>query len=130
VIPIGPNLDEQIAAAELRIKARKQRLAGEAQLLRAAAKHQLTSPSALLLAVGIGFVVGRVTEGPRVPGQSRLGRIWSSVSDSVKAALNVMQTPSLMWLARLLGRSSGAPPSEEAVDRPPVSASSLNIPIV
>jgi hypothetical protein len=35
-----------------------------------------------------------------------------------------------MWLARLLGRSSGAPPSEEAVDRPPVSASSLNIPIV
>ena len=129
MIPIGPDLDEQIAAAELRIKARKQKLAGEAQVLRVAAKHQLTSPSALLMAVGVGFVVGRVTESARAPGQSRLRRIWSSVSDSVKAALNVMQTPSLMWLARLFGRSSGSTPSEDAVDRP-ISASSLNIPIV
>jgi hypothetical protein len=123
------DLDEQIAAAELRIKARKQRLAGEAQLLRTAAKHQLTSPSTLLLALGVGFVIGRVTESAQAPGQSRLRRIWSSVSESVKAALSVMQTPSLMWLARLFGRGSGSTSSEDAVDRP-ISASSLDIPIV
>ena len=126
---IGPDLDEQIAAAELRIKARKQRLASEAQLLRMAAKRELTSPPALLLAIGVGFVVGRVTEGARAPGQSRLRRIWSSISESIKAALSVMQTPSLMWLARLVGRNSGSTPGEHPAERP-VSASSLNVPIV
>jgi hypothetical protein len=129
VIRIVLDLDEQIAAAELRIKARKQRLVSGAQLLRTAAKHQLTSPSTLLLALGVGFVIGRVTESTEAPGQSRLRRIWSSVSESVKAALSVMQTPSLMWLARLFGRSAGSTPSEDAVDRP-ISATSLNIPIV
>jgi hypothetical protein len=129
VIRIVLDLDEQIAAAELRIKARKQRLASEAQLLRTAAKHQLTSPSTLLLALGVGFVIGRVTEGARAPGQSRVRRIWSSVSESVKAALSVMQTPGLMWLARLFGHRSGSTPGEDAIDRT-ISASSLNIPIV
>jgi hypothetical protein len=129
VTRIGLDLDEAIAAAELRIKAREQRLAGAAQSLRTAAKHQLTSPSALLLAIGVGFAIGRVTEGTRAPGQSRLRRIWSSVSESVKAALSVMHTPSLIWLARLFGRSSASTAGDDAADRP-VSASSLNIPIV
>jgi len=129
VTRILPDLDEQIAAAELRINARKQRLASGAQLLRRAARHQLTSPSTLLLALGLGFVIGRVTEGARAPGQSRLRRIWSSVSDSVKAALSVMQTPSVLWVARLFGHSSESTPSDEAPDRP-ISASSLDIPIV
>ena len=129
MIGIGLDLDEQIAAAELRIKARKQRLASEAQLLRTAAKHQLTSPSALLLAVGVGFVVGRVTESAGAPGESRLRRIWTSISDSVKAALGVMQTPGLLWLARLFGHSPRSASADVAVDSP-LPASSLNIPIV
>jgi len=126
---IGLELDEEIAATVVRIKARKQQIAGAAQILRAAARHQLTAPSTLLLAVGVGFVVGRVTERARAPGQSRLRRIWNTISESAEAALGVMQAPSLRWLLQLFGRSSGSASAQDAGDRP-ISASSLNIPIV
>jgi hypothetical protein len=129
VIRIGRDLDEQIASVELRIKARERRLAGVAELLRTAARHQLTSPSVLLFAVGAGFVVGRVTEGARAPGQSRLHRIWTSLSDSVRAALGVMQTPGLMWLARLFGRSAASTHTAN-VDEGPLSMRSVQDPAV
>jgi len=105
VSEFGARLEEDIAAAELRIHRRKRLLLAEAERAKAAFGSSLTSPSALLFAVGVGFTVGRITEGERRPGQSRLSRIWTAISGGVSAALQVMRAPSLIWLARLFGSS-------------------------
>jgi len=103
------DLDEQIAAAERSIEEHKQRVLADAKLLKRAARRELTSPAALLLAAGIGFALGRITEGTRTPGQTRLARVWIALSSSVKTALRLVQTPSLVWLARWLGTERGDP---------------------
>ena len=97
------DLDEQIAAAERSIEEHKQRVLADAKLLKRAARRELTSPAALLLAAGVGFALGRITESAQAPGQSRSARIWMSISGGVKAALSVVRTPGLVWLARLVG---------------------------
>ena len=117
----GARLEEDIATAELRIHRRKRLLLAEAERARLALRSSVTSPSALLLAVGVGFTLGRITEGERRPGQSRLSRIWHGVSGSVRAALHLTRTPSLVWLARLFGAASSVPDQHTAAeDFPPV----------
>jgi hypothetical protein len=105
----GPDLDQQIAAAERSIEQRTQRLLADAKLLKRAARRELTSPALLLFAAGVGFTLGRITEGRRAPGQTRLARVWIAVSSSVRTALRLVQTPSLVWLARWLGTERGDP---------------------
>jgi hypothetical protein len=103
------DLDEQIAAAQRRIEEHKQRMLADAKLLKRAARRELTSPAALLLAAGVGFALGRITESAQAPGQSRSARIWMSTSGGVKAALRVVRTPGLVWLARWLGTERAGP---------------------
>lgn len=103
MIPIGSDLDQKIAATERSIEHQKQRVLAHAGMLERAVRRELTSPAALLFAAGVGFALGRITEGTRAPGRTRLARIWTSISGGVKAALNMVQTPSLVWLARWFG---------------------------
>jgi len=115
----GARMEEDIAAAELRIHRRKRLLLAEAERAKAALRSSITSPSALLLAVGVGFTVGRITEGERRPGQSRLSRIWTAISGGVRAALQVVRAPTLVWLVRLFG--TGKPDRSAAPEEfPPV----------
>jgi hypothetical protein len=115
----GAGLEEDIAAAELRIHRRKQLLLAETEKAKAAVRSNVTSPSALLLAVGVGFTAGRITEGERRPGQSRLSRIWTAISGGVRAALQVVRAPTLVWLVRLFG--TGKPDRSAAPEEfPPV----------
>lgn len=117
----GTRLDADISAAELRIQQRKRLLHTEAERAQAALRSTVTSPSALLLAVGAGFTIGKLTEGQRAPGESRLARIWTAVSGGVGAALQVVRAPSLIWLAGLFGsrpEPEGEPPASP--DLPPV----------
>jgi hypothetical protein len=107
------ELDARIAAAERRIAVHREQLVSDMQSLRAAARKQLTTPSALLFAVGIGFTIGRIVQRPGLPGQSRLARIWATLSESVKAAAGILQTPTVLWLVRLFsGQRSTAASSE------------------
>ena len=115
----GAHLEQDIAAAELRIHRRKRLLLAEAERAKSALRSSITSPSTLLLAVGVGFTLGRITEGERRPGQSRLSKIWLAVSGGVRAALQVVRMPSLIWLARFFG--TGRPDRSAAPeDFPPV----------
>ena len=117
------DLNGQIAATELRIKARKQRMTNELLALRETARNGLTSPSTLLFAAGAGFVLGRITDRARAPGESRLSRTRIAVSDAVKGALGLLQTPAFLWIARLFGNRDGAADRAQG-------AASLDLPAV
>ena len=125
MIPIDRDLDEEIATVELRIHQRTLRVLAKGRRVGTALQRGLTSPQVLLLAAGIGFAIGRITEGNGVPGRTRLSRAWFSISQSVKAALAVVRAPAFLWLARLFGDQrpeqsrmavvrSGADPSSAA----------------
>ena len=95
------SLDEEITAIELRISQRKRLIATDVDEVGSALRNGVTSRTALLLAVGLGFAVGRMTDGKAAPpGQARAGRLLSIV-EGVRAALKV--TPTLVWAARLFG---------------------------
>ena len=117
------DLEEDIAAAEFRIQRRKELLLAEVDKARTALRSSVTSPSALLLAVGIGFTLGRITQGERGPGQSRLSKAWLAVSGGVKTAAQLVRAPSLVWIASLLGTAkpkSDVQPATPPEDFPPV----------
>ena len=61
------NLDEEIATLELRISQRKRLIATDADKLGSVLRNGVTSPTALLLAVGTGFALGRITGGKVAP---------------------------------------------------------------
>jgi hypothetical protein len=103
MIPIDRDLDEEITAIELRIHQRTLRVLAKGRRVGTALQRSLTSPAALLLAVGTGFAIGRITEVPGASGQTRLARAWFSISQGVRAALAVVRAPTFVWLARLLG---------------------------
>jgi hypothetical protein len=105
---LDSDLDEQVAAAERRIEQRRRRVLADTRLLKRAARRELTSPPALLFAAGVGFALGRITERARAPGQTRLSRIAASIASATKAALSVVQTPSVVWLARWFGTERSA----------------------
>ena len=95
------KLDEEIAAIELRISQRKRLIATDVDKAASALRNGVTSPTALLLAVGIGFVLGRMTDGKIAPaGQARAGRLLSIV-EGARAASKLIGTPTLVWAARL-----------------------------
>ena len=103
------NLDEEIATVELRISQRRRRAAAEVDGVASALRSGVTSPTALLLAIGIGFGLGRMTNGKIAPaGHARAGR-FLSIFEGVRAALKVIRTPALVWATRLFAarRSAG-----------------------
>jgi hypothetical protein len=119
MIPIDRDLDEEITAIEVRIHQRTVRVLAKGRRVGTALQRSLTSPAALLLAVGTGFAIGRITEGPGASGQTRLARAWFSISQGVKAALTVVRAPAFVWLARLFGTTpspaqSGSTPALRA----------------
>lgn len=99
-----PNLDEELDAVGLRIRQRKTLIAAEIDGVASALRDNVTSSTALLVAVGVGFALGKVSDGKAArPGQARAGQRLLSVVDAVRAALKVIRTPTLIWAARLLG---------------------------
>ena len=98
------NLDAEIATVGLRIGQRKRLIAAEVEGVASALRDNVTSSTALLVAIGVGFALGRVSDGKAAqPGQARAGQRLLSVVDAVRAALKVIRTPTLIWAARLLG---------------------------
>jgi hypothetical protein len=103
MIPIDRDLDEEITTVELRIHQRTVRAIATGRRVGTVLQRSLTSPAVLLFAAGIGFTIGRMTEGNGAPGRSRLARALFSISQGVRAALAVVRAPTFVWLARVLG---------------------------
>ena len=106
MIPADRDLDDEITATELRIHQRALRVLARGGRVGTALQRSLTSPAALLLAAGIGFAIGRITDGNNAAGHSRLARAWFSISQGVSGALAVVRAPTFVWLARLLGTAT------------------------
>jgi hypothetical protein len=116
MIPIDRDLQEEIRTLELRIRQRTLRVVAKARRAGEALQRGLTSPAVLLLAAGIGFAIGRITEGNSASGQTRLARAWVSIYQGIRAALAVVRAPPFVWLARLFGTHQQQPDESQ---RPP-----------
>src|SRR5262249_39840858 len=111
----------------LRIGQRKRLLATEVDAVSSALRDKLrdnaTSSTALLVAIGVGFALGRVSDGKAAPpGQARAGQRLLSAVDAVRAALKLIRTPTLIWVARLFGArhaADGASTSQRAQRQSP-----------
>jgi hypothetical protein len=110
------NLDEEIATIELRINQRKRLIATDVDQVTVALRNGVTSRTALLVAAGIGFALGRITDGKAAPaGRARAGRLLSIV-EGVRVALKLIRTPALVWAARLFdARHSAGGASKQPV---------------
>ena len=105
---IGPRigseaLEGQIMRAELQFQHRRRRISTSAAKLEQSIRRQLTSPAALLLAGGLGFVVGDLVvcnattlnraADSRVPGNHFFARALSiiAVARSLRTAIHTMR---------------------------------------
>jgi hypothetical protein len=94
-------LEGQIMRAELRFQDRRRRIRAGADKLERDVRRQLTSPCALLLAGGLGFVAGdlaaRDCSDSRLPGSDFFTRAVSiiAVVRSLLTSIQAMQRPAV-----------------------------------
>jgi hypothetical protein len=98
---ISKNLDDKIAATERSIATRRVDVLSNVGKIVTVLHRALGSPAMMLLALGVGFTIGRITEGERSKRTSRTARAWQGLIGGVRAGLKVIRAPTTVWLARL-----------------------------
>lgn len=94
------SLTAQIRAAELRIVLREQRLGASAVTLINKIHQELTAPSTLLLAVGIGFIVGELSRRQTTNNRGETaGKQRTTGTAPLKAALNLITSVRTLYKA-------------------------------
>jgi hypothetical protein len=113
-----PNADAEIALLQRRIRLHRLALTLSLDATKQAFRERLSSPFALIGAVGAGFVIGNMTKHSE-PGQpsgaaSGLRGLWNVLKQSAQTALRFAQSGPVMWIAsHLSARADDAEPPPE-----------------
>ena len=116
-----PNLDLEIASAEVRIEYHRRQLHRRMDTVRQAARFRVASPAVLLTAVGAGFLLGALSKrGPRSGRASAGGGLWRTLTAGLTTALKFARTGPVVWLASTIGASRARKQQPTYVERPPI----------
>jgi hypothetical protein len=122
-----PNSDAEIARLQRRIRLHRLALTLSLDATKQAFRERLSSPIALVGAVGVGFALGSITKRsePQQPSRaaSGLSGLWGVLKESAQTALRFAQSGPVMWLASHLSARTAEPEpprpqTEEVFTRP------------
>lgn len=127
-------LTDEIKDAEWQVIKRQQLIDVRAHTLARKIKQQMTEPVSLMLAGGIGFIIGELTK--RQPSKARVTVVKerrTETASPLKAAMNLFTSLQtlytalpLAWFMKSLHRSSAAVQASETPRQKPISKAILN----
>jgi hypothetical protein len=122
-----PNADAEIVLLQRRIRLHRLALTLSLDATKQAFRERLSSPIALVGAMGVGFLLGSITKHRELGQPSRaasgLSGAWDVLKQSAHTALRFAQSGPVMWLvshlsARTAEQEPPPPQAEEAFTAP------------
>jgi len=93
------SLRAQIRAAERELMNRQQRVGVRTATLVRNIHQQVTAPATLLLAGGIGFILGELTQRQSAKSRSAAGKLRTTETTPLRTALNLMTSIHTLYTA-------------------------------
>jgi len=93
------SLKAQIRAAERELMNRQQRVGVRTATLVRNIHQQVTAPATLLLAGGIGFILGELTQRQSAKSRSAAGKLRTTETTPLRTALNLMTSIHTLYTA-------------------------------
>lgn len=93
------SLTAQINAAERQVLNRRQEVGIRTAALVRKIRHQMTAPATLLLAGGIGFMIGELTKRPTAKFRGTVDKPHTAETTPLRIALNLMTSARTLYTA-------------------------------
>ena len=93
------SLRAQIRAAERELLNRQHRVGVRTATLVQNIHHQVTAPATLLLASGIGFILGELTQRQTTKSRGAAGKLRTTETTPLRTALNLMTSIHTLYTA-------------------------------
>ena len=97
--PKSLSLKTQIGEAERELLIRQRRVGVRTATLVRNIHQQVTAPSTLLLAGGIGFILGEITQRQTTQSRGTAGKLRTTATTPLKTALNLMNSIHTLYTA-------------------------------